>query len=701
MAAPRAWHGQRFLPALMLLVVPPLSAQPSLTPEHLLSLSLEELIQLPVTTATKTAAPGSRVPASITVITAADIDTYGYTSVADALQHVVGFVDSHDLAVHNFGVRGIHAGARAGSRALKFMIDGQAIAFRATGQHFIDRELIPIELIERIEVVRGPVSALYGANALLGVVNIITRRADQFAAYHQRLRLEGERRDAAGDGWHLSYAGGHQVADWSAVLGLSLGRSDRAGIPLPKISPDYASHASYPAARSDVARPGSFYGTARWHEGEHQQLQLAAHYQRLDSDHVFTDLNPLRPTGTTRLALDNRFLRLDYQFQPAPALDYRFHVAWASGAPTAADRIDTGASSFFLRRELGYDSIDTGAELLWHDDRERSVLLGIDTSSDRFDIESFRRVNRQTGSTTLINPPRDEVISNAGLFLQVQQPLLASWQGIAGVRLDHNSQYGQETSARLGLVGSLDHDRVIKLMAGRAFQAPSPELLFRNAIQLGDIVGNPELAPQHARTLELSFATPLSQHSRGTVTLFQTDVEDLVTLQSNLFNLLARNSSDSRSRGIEFEAQYRRLPWSAYANYSWQKTRRERNPRTLLVLEQRDDGELFPNHSGNLGISVQLAGGRTVLSCDNRYVGKRLASTQNVLVAQREYALSAYLDTTLTLSHTVFQSARWGEGQVRLQVRDLFDTRYVNTGFGGIELPSEGRRYLLSYQQRF
>lgn len=694
--------GLRLLPLLSLLLAPPpLSAQPVLTPEHLLSLSLEELIQLPVTTATKTAAPSSHVPASITVITAADIDAYGYTSVADALQHVVGFVDSHDLAIHNFGVRGIHAGARAGSRALKFMIDGQAVAFRATGQHFIDRELIPVELIERIEVVRGPVSALYGANALLGVVNIITRRAEQFGPHRQRLRLEGERIDAAGDGWHLSYAGGHRLGDWSAVAGLNLGRSDRAGIRLPRISPDYASHAANPTARSDVARPGSFYGTARWQEGERQQLQLAAHYQHLDSDNAFTDLNPLRPTGITRVALDNRFLRLDYQFQPAASFDYRFHVAWASGAPTANDRIDTGASSFFLRRELGYDAVDAGAELLWQDAHQRSLLLGFDTRADRFDIESFRRVNRQTGATTLINPPTDDVISNSGLYLQLQQPLRANWQGIAGVRLDHNSQYGQESSARLGLVGNLTHDRILKLMAGSAFQAPSPELLFRNAIQLGDIVGNPELAPQRARTLELSFAAPLSAHSRATLTLFQTDVEDLVTLQSNLFNLLARNSSDSRSRGIELEAQYRRLPWSAYANYSWQQTRRDRNPRTLLVLEQRDEGELFPNHSGNLGVSVQLPGGRTQLSCDNRYVGKRLASTQNVLVAQREYALSAYLDTTLTLSRTVFRSARWGDGQIRLQVRDLFDTRYVNTGFGGIEFPSEGRRYLLSYQQRF
>lgn len=230
--------------------------------------------------------------------------------------------------------------------------------------------------------------------------------------------------------------------------------------------------------------------------------------------------------------------------------------------------------------------------------------------------------------------------------------------------------------------------------------APSSELLFRDAIQTGDIIGNPDLAPQKAQTIELSLSSAFAEHGLGTLTLFDTQVDNLVSFDSNYFNLLARNGSKSRVRGIELELRWQWQQLSGYANYTFQDTRREPNPLTLSPLEQRPDGELFPEHSGNFGLSYHWSQLNTRLSLDNRYVGERQASTQNVKLSGQQYSLSSYLDTSLTATIQLGKPGQ-GDSSLRLQLHDLFDVRYADPGFGGIDFPSEGRRYSVSYQKRF
>ncbi len=124
--------------------------------------------------------------------------------------------------MHNFGVRGINAGLRAGSRIIKFMINGQPAHFRATSQSFIGSELIAMDLIERIEIIRGPVSALYDANAFVGVVNIITREADYFLQQGGQIRAAASLAPHAGHACEaeLTNGGGEH---WNYLWGINWG----------------------------------------------------------------------------------------------------------------------------------------------------------------------------------------------------------------------------------------------------------------------------------------------------------------------------------------------------------------------------------------------------------------------------------------------------------------------------------------------
>ena len=673
---------------VLLLVAAPCRAEGDA--EVVFDLSLDQLRNVKVLTATKTATPLYATPAVITLITADDLARYGYQSVAETLAHVAGLVESDDHLNHNFGVRGISAGPQSASRGLKILLDGQPIAFRTAQQQWTGLEFIPMNMIERIEVVRGPVSVLYGADALLGAINVITRRDGR----EQRVSIEHDSA-SGGRGQDIFSASGSidGGARWLA-WGVQAVRADRAGLALPSISPDYRRYAKAPFALHDTAEPRSLYLRGGWRGGGNE-LTGSAFWQEQDSDNVFASLNPLlRPPS--RVALRQGFARIDFNHVFNAEHSLRASVSASDGEPAPGDRVQTGASDYYLVRALGYHAHEASAEWLWQPAAQTSVLAGVDGLQDRETIESVQRHSLVDGSNFQLSAPGARTLRNTGLYLQWQFPLGANWQAIASGRRDHHSVYGNQSSLRAGIVGNLPGQWGLKVLGGTAFQAPSAELLYRTAVQPGDVRGNPGLAPQKARTIELQVTTPPKPHWNASLALYHTKVSDLVTLEQAFFNLVARNSSDAKVNGAELELRFQQGGINAYANASLASSARGTNRYTLAPLAQRPGGELFPRHSANAGISASVPGWPLLLALDTRYLGRRPAATSNVLLANQDYALGSYTDSTLT--------ARWQYGpslQLRLQVRDLWNSRYVDPGVGGIDYPSLGRRYGLHLEWRF
>ncbi|MEW6983407.1 TonB-dependent receptor plug domain-containing protein [Colwelliaceae bacterium 6471] len=663
-------------------------------------LSLEDLLNITVEAATKTKETSSLSPAVMTVITAKDINQYGYASVAEALNHVAGFVDNNDLAIHNFGVRGINSGVRSGSRTIKFMIDGQAIAFRSTSQHFIGQELIPMALVERIEVIRGPVSALYGANAFLAVVNIVTKSSDTILADAPELGLAINSLDGDFNGYNLQAVFADNKNSFDYIVGASIGEYDRSGINLPKISPAY-DELNIHKSSDDESHPLSFYSRLNYHFEDQSLLSLSGHYQQLNVDNPFADINPLTAGGTTRIALENMHLRADYNSSWTENISIQGYLAFGRGGTLSADKTELGAENFYLNRRLGFESIDIGAEMLMSLRENDSLLLGIDAKREYQKIETFTRIERQSFKATQLNEDRNETLDDIGVYFQYLWQINENWRAIMGLRIDDDSVIDRQTSTRFGVVGQLSHDIIIKLLAGSSFQSPSPELLYRTAIQAGDIIGNPKLRAQQAKTVELSAAVPVNDALHMSLTYFNTTVDDLVVFTSDSSNLFANNSAGSTTHGVELELRMLWQGLDAYFNYSWQQTDKDPSSFSLFVLEQNKDGDIFPEHSANAGISYHWHAQQTQISFNNRWVGARRASRLNVLYINQFYELSPYLDSTLTISTNKYEFTDGKETLIKLQVNDLFNTQYVNPGFGGIDFPSLGRQISLSLVQKF
>lgn len=663
-------------------------------------LSLEDLLNINVEVATKISEKNSLSPAIMTVITALDISNYGYNSVPEALSHVAGFIDNYDLAMHNFGVRGINSGVRSGSRTIKFMLDGQAIAFRSTSQNFIDNELIPMGLIKRIEIIRGPASTLYGANAFLAVVNIVTLNGNDLAAKSASLNLKLASAKNGRQGYQLDAQFGDNPDNFEFSISAKLGTEERKNINLPRISPAYDTSENI-KAKSDKAKPLSLYSRATYQLNDTNKFKFSGHYQQLNVDNVFSDINPLQSSGTTRVALNNMFFRGDYEVQLSDSISGKLYGVYSQGNTLDDDKIEIGADNFYLKRRLGYDGLDFGAELLISLRENDSLLLGVDTKREHHKIETFTKITRDTKNHTQLNPNRNKTINNTGYYLQYLRQINQNWRAIAGLRHDEDSILGHQSTFRFGLVGQLPYDIILKTLVGSSFQAPSPELLYRTAVQGGDIIGNPALKAQQAKTYEISAALPINENIHLSMTYFNTKVDDLVVFTSDSSNLFATNSTGSKTQGIEIELRMLWQGLNSYLNYSKQRTKPDPEALSLFVLDHRETGEIYPQQAANFGISYRWKEQQTTFSFNNRWVGSRQASSLNVLYINQFYELDSYLDSSLIISSNRFSLIENSETHIEFKIKDLFNTNYVNPGFGGIEFPSQGRQFQLSIKQYF
>lgn len=682
--------------------------------ERLEGQDFESLLDTPVAlnpdwevgTPTKINQKSSRTPASVIVISKEQIQWYGYTSVAEVISHISGFSATDDLVQSSFGIRGIHPGVRAGNRSFKVMLDNQPVNFGPNDSNFIDRNLIPISLIERVEVVKGPVSALYGANAFLGVINIVSKNSEEFIHKGNLATLEVERIDDAGNGFFTELSGGSRLYGWDSTYGLAFGYADRSGLTLPLSSPQYQQFADGDAngnggrvlsSQQDSSKPLTFYLKSRYLADDSSRWQVALHYQELHSDNVFADLNALQTSGNSVVDLYNSFVRLDHDRQLNQQLGLKFDLSFKKAAPLSNDRIELGSDVFYYQRDVSYESIDLGAELNWQTNSWGQFLFGFDFSNDEHKPQSFSRVEKRDGLVTPLTESTSIDQDNTGLYLQWLSQWASDFETIVGYRHDHNNSYNSRDSFRLGLVYSLAEHHSLKLLYGSSFQAPSVELLHRRPVQRGDVIGNPDLAPQVAKTLELIAAGTLGDNIRYSATLYQSQVDDLVVYRDDVNNLSAVNAASADTKGLELDISYDTDSFNVYFNAGWQDI--EVSDHSLFVLENRPEGELFPELTANLGVSyIGFNGVR--LSLDNQYNGKRPASSSNVIAAEAFYDLDSYFETTLTLQG----GGKWfGDkaSTIKFQVHDLWDGQHSNPGFGGVDIPGLGLRYSLSFGQRF
>ncbi|TNF38949.1 MAG: hypothetical protein EP315_00505, partial [Gammaproteobacteria bacterium] len=172
-------------PALLLLLSTQSALSVNLDSDDLLNLSLEELMNIEISTASKTSLTAGEVPASVIIISRQDIQRYGYTTLEEVLKNIPGMYMTEDwawLGSVNYGVRGVYSKGHFDNMIV--LVNGVSQMEDGKRGYPMEKINVPVQAIDRIEVIRGPMSVIYGSSAFLGAINIITNLpSDKDEAY--------------------------------------------------------------------------------------------------------------------------------------------------------------------------------------------------------------------------------------------------------------------------------------------------------------------------------------------------------------------------------------------------------------------------------------------------------------------------------------------------------------------------------------
>jgi iron complex outermembrane receptor protein len=655
----------------------------------LFNVSVEALLDMPFSTASRQALAARDAPAVVSVITAEDIRQFGYRSVADALVQVPGMYAVSDGIAPNVGVRGIHAGVRSWSRILKVMIDGQPVAYRPDASNFLGASLLNMAAIERIEVVRGPASALYGADAFLGVINIITRPGDQRAFAATATVLRGAQ-DGGGAALHAS----GQAGAWQWLVSAAGDSVDRSGMALPRSSPLYARVVA--AARGDVSRGDGERPRNVLLRGayvtDNSETALMLHGYRLDADGEFLDFGIL--SHNNRIALHQSTARLHHEYRGLEHWTLRASIARAQGGPDRRERLSLGAAATYPVRELGFVSQELGLEAQYRLGDQHSVVAGADRVRDDEQRMRIFSVDAASGKRTLVSGTgARERITNQGYYLQYSiRPW--SWAGVtANARRDSHSIFGDSTNWRLALVGNLTPALAWKLLQGTSYKAPTAAQLYAQPLYAGEVLGNLALRPETSRSTEAALQWQASPDLALSLNAYRLTVRAKTELLPVGANLQPQNSGRQQGKGAEAEATWQVGAQRWRAQWAWADTDDHFQPRLqpLQVTPTASYPRLVARISWQY---LHPAWGQVALAA--RHVSPRRSSKvnsqENFL---RPYQLASYATLDASWNHA------FGPHQLALRLANLLDRRYAEPGYGGVDLPAPGRSAAFSYTYRW
>ncbi len=544
----------RSLSATLLLSTTLLALPASAAPAHeddLTALSLEELMAIEVISTPQFAGRIADLPASVSILTAHDIRAYGWRTLADALRSLRGFNVTYDRTYTYAGVRGLSPAGDPKPR-LNILVDGISASENIYDSVLLGGEFpLDVDLIDRIEVVRGPSASVVGGDAMGGVINIITRGG---------IALRGEE-IAVGAGSGESYGGRASVGGISS-----------AGIEY--LISATASNAHGEALEFFDLAPVTNDVTTRHDDERRRQFFARFNYGGWHAELIHGQRKKTVPTGSYGTLFDDPSHRED----DSETLAQIGHTAWLDATTTVFTRIYTGAYAYDGIFPYLYDEMD----YVHNRDRARGKWWGTEMR-----VQSHRRAGHQlmAGAEFIDNYQQDLRNDDIGygchgyssepcldtrhsttkfsVYAQDEILLAAKTRLTLGARLDHTTEDNLRWSPRVGLVQHTANAGTFKVLYAGAYREPST---FEKYYALASVQsGNTELNDEFIRSLEGIWEYAIDARTQLTVSAYHYRANDIIAADVDGVN---RNLSTIEGRGAEFEL-YRTWPGKASMRLSY------------------------------------------------------------------------------------------------------------------------------------
>jgi iron complex outermembrane receptor protein len=656
--------------------------------------------------------PIAKAPVVASIITAKSIRAMGATDIDQILESVPGLHIARSPIGYNpiYSFRGVYSGSNP---QVLMLVDNMPITNLFHGDRNANWGGMPVEAISRIEVIRGPGSALYGADAFAGVINIITKSVEEIGAGELGLRGGGldtrdlwlSRADSVGPVELSLVAELHKTAGSKAQIAadaqtwldgltgtrvsltprrVNLSR-DNLDLRTSAVYRDFTLRAGLQrrgnwgdgAGVAQVVNPDNKFFSRRYNMDLHYQRQgLLPHFEldgRLSylrtSQEVEGNL-VLFPAGSTGpfFNSDGSPLLPDQQGRAQifkhgvignPEV-FEKHQRFSLGANYTGlerHRLSLGAGYYLGRIDRVRETKNFGL----HPDSLTTGTVRLITPNDLPDGQLF-----DVSDTALAFMPEDRR-TNRYLYVQDIWQVANDWELTAGLRYDHYSDFGSTTNPRLALVWANSYRLTTKLLYSKAFRAPS----FAETKEVNNPValGNPNLEPENITSYELAFDYRWDLDDAININFFYYDWDSIIKYRpdAGATTMTAQNNGRQTGYGLEFEVirpitEHLKLT----ANYAWQRSQDRLNYADAVDSPER---QLYINTRWKQGTWQIDMRGNWVVS-RNRSVGDTRAPVKD------------YLLVDFSLRRDIFEHF-----QMALLVNNLFDKEVFEPSPQGDSVP--------------
>ena len=475
-----------------------------------------------VVTATRTESKMVDVPVNATVISAEKIADRHYLDVADALKDVPGatVIDSGEGADEKKIILN-------GDERVLVLVNGRRVNFDVgtMSRASYDLNQIPdVSLIERIEVVKGHGGALYGSDAVGGVVNIITKKMD-----HSYGKVS------------MGF-GSQQARDAKAMYTIKEGKT------------------------------GVMVAASKYKQGYYKYKDVA-------------DNSTKRWPGDTKFENEKVSLKLAQELTEISNLEFGYDFSKYSGisqysvTSPGPSLIDKKTNNIYMKYDWLMNDTDQGYLQVYRNKYEYDNFGKIDEKVTGFEAQqaistaennklvvgaSYRssHVNAVTGSY-------NDKINNKALFVSDQWEFAPRWTLDAGVRYDKHSTAGSKTTWSAGLNKKFDENSHAYFNWGQVFKAPTLDDLYYNNTSWWQI-GDPNLKPEKGDTWTVGYGTRIADKTDVNISYFQSDLEDAITWDWSGSPAYAKNIHKQKKNGMELSVAHELNDnWDLEASYTY------------------------------------------------------------------------------------------------------------------------------------
>ena len=603
-----------------------------------------------VVTATRTEAKAVDVPVNTSVVSAEKIEERHYQNVAEVLKDVPGaqIVDTGVASAEKKIILN-------GDERVLVLVDGKRVNFdigAATGRSSYDLNQLPdVSIIDHVEVVKGHGGALYGSDAVGGVVNIITKKMD-----HSYGKVS------------MGF-GSNQIRDAKAMYSIKQGKTG-VMVAASKFKQGYAKYKD--------AADGN---TKRWdapsnYENEKVSLKVA---QEL--------------SDTTNLEVGYDYSKLDG------------NVPYAWGTTLTNKK----TNNFNVKYDWLVNGKDQGYIQLYNNKYEYITTSTIEEKDRGFEVQQALTtsdnnklvVGASYRSAHASNDGRNgaakynEKINNKAVFVSNQWEFIPTWTLDAGVRYDNHSKAGGKTTWSAGLNKKIDENSHAYFNWGQVFKAPTLDDLFYNSTGM---YGNPNLKPEKGDTWTLGYGTKINDKTGVNISYFQSDLEDAIKWDyiGSGYDMTPKNIAKQKKNGMELSINHELNDnFDLEASYSYVRVRNDNNDGlgyvrdTSYVPNIYRLGVRYHNDLWNADLFMRAGTGADISLFKNSYG----YDAQN-------YVDKSYVTLDASVSYKATKDLSFYAKGYNLLNKAYAESAGTNL-MGSYKYPAQGRRFIVGAEYTF